>query len=216
VKQGFPKTVPEKGDRDMSMRRTGFLALGALALGVVSPVHAGEGGKAISNPVVVIKTSEGAIKVELWAGKAPGTVKNFLRYVDEKFYDGTIFHRVIENFMIQGGGMTANMRRKTTHEPIKNEAKAELKNKRGTIAMARTSDVHSATAQFFINVKDNKFLDHRSKTPEGFGYAAFGRVVDGMEVVDKIRAVRTGSVRGFKDVPLKPVTIESVRQLKKE
>jgi len=200
----------------MSMRWAGFLALGALALGVVSSVHAEEGGKAISNPVVVIKTSEGAIKVELWADKAPGTVKNFLRYVDEKFYDGTVFHRVIENFMIQGGGLTATMKRKATHEPIKNEAKAELKNDRGTIAMARTSDVDSATAQFFINVKDNGFLNHRNETPEGFGYAAFGRVVEGMDVVDKIRAVKTGSVGGSQDVPLKPVTIESVRRFEKE
>ncbi|HUT36967.1 MAG TPA: peptidylprolyl isomerase [Planctomycetota bacterium] len=170
----------------------------------------------MANPVVVIKTSEGSIKVELWADKAPGTVKNFLRYADEKSYDGTIFHRVISNFMIQGGGMTRDLRRKTTHDPIKNEAKATLKNDRGTIAMARTTEVDSATAQFFINVKDNPGLNHRDETEDGFGYCAFGKVTEGMDVVDKIRVVKTGVVSGYKDVPLKPITIESVRRQEKE
>ncbi len=191
------------------------LALGAMVLAFGSWASAAEGEKAIANPTVVIKTSEGTVKVELWADKAPGTVKNFLRYVDEKFYDGTVFHRVIANFMIQGGGLTADLKRKATHDPIKNEAKAELKHDRGTIAMARTGEVDSATSQFFINVKDNPFLNHRDETDDGFGYCAFGKVTEGMDVVDKIRAVKTGVVSGSKDVPLKPVTIESVRRQEK-
>jgi len=154
--------------------------------------------------------------VELWADKAPGTVKNFLRYVDEKFYEGTILHRVISNFMIQGGGLTRDLRRKATHDPIKNEAKSDLKNVRGTIAMARTSDVDSATSQFFINVRDNHGLNHQDETEEGFGYCVFGKVVEGMDVVDKIRAVKTGVVSGYKDVPLTPVVIESVKRQEKE
>jgi peptidyl-prolyl cis-trans isomerase B (cyclophilin B) len=155
-----------------------------------------------------METSEGTIKIELWADKAPKTVENFLSYVDEKFYDGTIFHRVIENFMIQGGGFTADMKQKNTHAPIKNEAKADLKNLRATIAMARTGVVDSATAQFFINVVDNSFLDHAGETPRTFGYAVFGKVIDGMDVVDKIREVQTGEG----DVPVKVVLIKSVQR----
>ena len=192
------------------------LAVGAAVSASGSWASAAEGEKAIANPLIVIKTSEGTIKVELWADKAPGTVKNFLRYADEKFYDGTVFHRVIANFMIQGGGMTADLRRKATHDPIKNEAKADLKNARGTIAMARTGEVDSATSQFFINVKDNPGLNHQDETEDGFGYCVFGKVTEGMDVVDKIRAVKTGVVSGSKDVPLKPVTIESVRRQEKE
>ena len=193
-------------------RRVMALVLGAVASATGPWALAAEGEKAIANPTVVIKTSEGTIKVELWADKAPGTVKNFLRYTDEKFYDGTVFHRVIANFMIQGGGLTAELRRKPTHEAIKNEAKPALRNDRGTIAMARTSDVDSATSQFFINVKDNPGLNQRDTTPEGFGYCVFGKVVEGMDVVDKIRVVKTGAVGGYKDVPLKPVVIESIRR----
>jgi len=162
--------------------------------------------------VVVIQTSEGTIKAELWADQAPATVANFLRYADERFYDGTVFHRVISNFMIQGGGLTPDLRRKATHPPIVNEAKPGLKNARGTLAMARTSDVNSATSQFFINVADNAFLNHRDKTPQGFGYCVFGKVTAGMDVVDKIKAVKTGTVSGYQDAPLKPVVIESVRR----
>ncbi len=165
------------------------------------------------NPKVVIETSEGVIKIELWAEKAPETVKNFLRYVDEKFYDGTIFHRVIDNFMIQGGGFTADMQQKATHQPIKNEATAELKNDRGTIAMARTRDVNSATCQFFINVKDNGFLNHTDDTPRGFGYAVFGKVFEGMDVVDRVKKVKTTTSGRFRDVPEKPVVIRKVRHL---
>ncbi len=164
------------------------------------------------NPVVVMETSEGAVKIELWADKAPISVKNFLRYVDEGFYAGTVFHRVISNFMIQGGGMTPDMKPKKTRDPIKNEASPELKNTRGTIAMARTNIVNSATSQFFINVVDNDFLDHKNKTPAGFGYAAFGQVIDGMDVVDKIKDVKTTSVGPHQDVPVTPVVITSIKR----
>lgn len=165
------------------------------------------------NPVVLMETSLGNIKIELDQAKAPVTVKNVLSYVDEKFYDGTIFHRVINNFMIQGGGFTQDMQQKKTNAPIKNEAGNGLKNKRGTIAMARTMVVDSATAQFFINVIDNDFLDHRDETPQGFGYAVFGKVLEGMDVVDKIKAVRTGSKMGSSDVPLDAVVIRSVKMV---
>lgn len=165
------------------------------------------------NPVVVVETSEGAIKIELWQNQAPVTVRNFLRYVDEGFYDGTIFHRVISDFMIQGGGLTPDMKTKKTRDPIKNEAKPELKNEQGTIAMARTNLVNSATAQFFINLEDNDFLDHKSKTPDGFGYAVFGKVIEGMDVVDKIKSVETTSFGQFQDVPASPVVIQSVKRL---
>jgi cyclophilin family peptidyl-prolyl cis-trans isomerase len=165
------------------------------------------------NPVVLMETSLGNVKMELDQAKAPITVKNFLSYVDEKFYDGTIFHRVIDGFMIQGGGFTPDMQQKPTKAPIKNEAGNGLSNKRGTIAMARTMVVDSATAQFFINVVDNDFLDHRDNTPQGFGYAVFGKVIEGMDVVDKIKAVRTGSKMGFQDVPVEPVIIKSVRRV---
>lgn len=163
------------------------------------------------NPQVLMETSMGSIKIELFKEKAPITVRNFLTYVKEGFYDGLVFHRVISNFMIQGGGMDANMQSKPTKFAIKNEAANGLSNKIGTLAMARTSVVDSATAQFFINVADNAFLDHRGKTPDLFGYAVFGQVVEGMDVVDAIRQVKTGSKGGHSDVPLEPVTIKSVK-----
>jgi peptidyl-prolyl cis-trans isomerase B (cyclophilin B) len=174
-------------------------------------------GSAISediNPKVELKTSKGSIVLELYVDNAPETVKNFMAYVDANYYDGTIFHRVIPNFMIQGGGFTPDMKRKTTQAPIKNEADKGLKNDRGTIAMARTGDPHSATAQFFINTKNNDFLNHRDKTQQGWGYAAFGRVVEGMKTVDAISAVKTGTVGGFRDVPEEPVVIISAKRLK--
>ena len=167
-----------------------------------------------TNPVVLMKTSLGRIRIELWPGKAPETVKNFLQYVDEGFYDGTIFHRVIESFMIQGGGFTPDMKQKPTHAPVKNEASAELKNDRGTIAMARTMVVDSATTQFFINVVDNLSLNHRDSSSAGFGYAVFGKVIDGMDVVDKIKGVATSNSGQFQNVPVKPVVIESVKREK--
>jgi cyclophilin family peptidyl-prolyl cis-trans isomerase len=167
-----------------------------------------------ANPVVLMKTSLGLIRIELWPGKAPETVKNFLQYVDEGFYDGTIFHRVIGNFMIQGGGFTPDMNQKPTKAPVKNEASADLKNDRGTIAMARTMVVDSATGQFFINVVDNASLDHRDNSPAGFGYAVFGKVIDGMDVVDEIKGVATSNSGPFQNVPVKPVVIESVKREK--
>lgn len=166
----------------------------------------------MANPVVVMETSKGSITIELWADKSPVTVENFLKYVDEKFYDGTIFHRVIPNFMIQGGGFTADINQKKSHAPIKNEARSDVGNNRGTIAMARTSVVDSATAQFFINHVDNDFLTHQSKTPQGYGYCVFGKVTEGMTVVDEIAKVRTGVKAGMQDVPVQTVSITSVRR----
>ncbi|MBI4483045.1 MAG: peptidyl-prolyl cis-trans isomerase [Acidobacteria bacterium] len=163
------------------------------------------------NPVVIMETSLGSIKIELFEGKAPTSVKNFLDYANSGFYEGTIFHRVIPDFMIQGGGLTADMVRKPTRPSIKNEATNGLSNTRGTIAMARTPEIDSASSQFFINVKDNKGLDYRDKTPDGFGYAVFGRVVEGMDVVDKIRYVKTGMKAGNQNVPLETIVIKSVK-----
>jgi peptidyl-prolyl cis-trans isomerase B (cyclophilin B) len=159
---------------------------------------------------VVIETSLGNIEVELNADKAPISVENFLKYVNKKHYDGTIFHRVIKGFMIQGGGMDEKLKERKTDAPIKNEAANGLRNDRGTIAMARTSVVDSATSQFFINVVDNDFLNYRSPTPQGFGYAVFGKVTSGMDVVDKIREVPTGNSGGMSDVPTTPVVIKSI------
>jgi cyclophilin family peptidyl-prolyl cis-trans isomerase len=160
---------------------------------------------------VLMETSHGPITVELDDEKAPVTVANFLAYVDEGLYDNTIFHRVIPNFMIQGGGFEPGMRQKATKAPIKNESANGLQNKRGTLAMARTNVADSATAQFFINVVDNAFLD-RANAQDRVGYAVFGRVVDGMEVVDKIKAVPTGSKGGHQNVPTQDVVITSVRR----
>lgn len=163
-------------------------------------------------PVVLIDTSVGQIKVQLNPDKAPKTVENFLKYVDKKFYDKTIFHRVIKGFMIQGGGHTADMNEKTVlFPPVTNEAKNGLSNKRGTIAMARTNDIHSATAQFFINVADNLQLDHRSD--DRYGYAVFGEVTAGMDVVDKIRNSPTTTKNDYADVPVKTITIKSIRKI---
>lgn len=164
---------------------------------------------AAANPVVVLSTSIGDITIELNSEKAPITVKNFLSYVDAGFYDGTIFHRVIPDFMIQGGGFTKDMKQKATRPPIKNEADNGLRNSRGTVTMARTSDVNSATSQFFINLKDNIFLDHMVRD---FGYAVFGKVIKGMEVVDKIAAVRTGNRGMQQNVPIDHVIIKSARR----
>jgi cyclophilin family peptidyl-prolyl cis-trans isomerase len=162
------------------------------------------------NPTVVVETSLGTIKIEVFQDKAPVTAKNFLAYIDEKFYDGTIFHRVIPTFMIQGGGFLPDMQEKPTQRPIRNESFNGLSNKRGTLAMARTNDPDSATAQFFINVEDNMPLDRGPGNP---GYAVFGKVIDGMDVVDKIRAVPTASRGGHQDVPVEPVIIKSVRRI---
>ena len=188
------------------MRKTVWLAaLLLLACGVAFGAEtAPKGGR----PVVQFETSMGVIKVELYPDKAPITVKNFLAYVRDGHYDGTVFHRVIRDFMIQGGGFTKEMKEKgTKYPPIKNEAENGLSNDRGAVSMARTSVVDSATAQFFINTVNNDFLNHRSKTPQGYGYAVFGKVIEGMDVVDKVRAVPTGSSGMHQDVPKQPVVI---------
>ncbi|MBR5882845.1 MAG: peptidyl-prolyl cis-trans isomerase [Mailhella sp.] len=164
----------------------------------------------MSNPMVLMETSSGDILLELFEDKAPVTVANFMRYVDEEFYNYTIFHRVLKDFMIQGGGLGVRMDEKATHEPIQNEAGNGLKNVRGTIAMARTSDPHSAAAQFFINLVDNDFLDHEDDTPENFGYCVFGKVEDGMDVVDKIAKLKVKAQGEHEAVPLDMVVITRI------
>jgi cyclophilin family peptidyl-prolyl cis-trans isomerase len=172
----------------------------------------GPSSQPASAPVVVIETSMGDITVELFPDKAPKSVANFLKYADDGFFAGTIFHRVIPGFMVQGGGFSAKMQQKPTNAAIVNEARADVKNLRGTLAMARTGQVDSATAQFFISVKDNDFLDHKDETARGFGYAVFGKVVSGMDVVDKIVAVKTGNYGQFENVPVEAVEIKAVRR----
>jgi len=181
----------------------GFLLLQAVTLAA-----------APANPKVLMKTSKGEITLELYPDKAPVTVKNFLSYVDKKFYDGTIFHRVIKGFMIQGGGLTGDMHEKAAGPTIKNEAANGLKNLKGTIAMARGGEINSADSQFFINHIDNPYLDHQSKDPDKYGYAVFGKVVAGMDVVEAIASVPVGSKRGHADVPREPVVILSVSRVK--
>ena len=186
---------------------------GAADTTIAAPDAAPEPEQAKETDMVIIKTTLGDIKVKLAADKAPLTVANFLAYVDSKHYDGTIFHRVIDGFMIQGGGFDKEMRQKPTKAPIKNEAANGLLNKRGTLAMARTAIVDSATSQFFINVKDNGFLDFRAPNPQGFGYCVFGEVVEGLDVVDQIKGVRTATKAGMSDVPLETVEILSVTRV---
>jgi cyclophilin family peptidyl-prolyl cis-trans isomerase len=176
--------------------------LAALLLSLGNFLHAAES----ANPVVLMETNKGNIRIELWADKAPITVANFLRYTEANFYNGLIFHRVIPSFMIQGGGFNPAMVQSSTFEPIKNEATSELKNLRGTLAMARTQVVDSASSQFFINLVD------ADDTARGFGYAVFGEVIEGMDVVDMIATVPTGNAQGHQNVPLEPVIITSVRR----
>ncbi len=178
----------------------------ACALGAMQGTHAAD-----TLPVVKFETTKGDFEIELYPDRAPKTVENFLAYVKAGQYDGTIFHRVIPDFMIQGGGYTPDMGERDTRAPIENEADNGLKNERGTLAMARTGDPHSATAQFFINVSDNAFLDFRSKDMQGWGYAVFGKVVTGMEAVDAIVAVPTTNVGPMGDVPVDTVLIESAK-----
>jgi len=188
------------------IKNTFVLLLGLVVFGSFSTVIADD-----SNPRVRMSTTSGDIVLELNAALAPKSVENFLTYVKDGFYDGTIFHRVISNFMIQGGGFDKDFKKKAVRASVKNEADNGLQNTRGTIAMARTSDPHSATAQFFINVVDNQFLNHRSKTSRGWGYAVFGKVIEGMDVVDKIRKEKTKSGGPFpKDVPQNTVEIKSM------
>jgi len=174
----------------------------------------GANGGGVTNPKVRMTTSAGIVEIELDAKRAPLSTENFLNYVDEGAYDGTIFHRVIPRFMIQGGGFTPGMQQKPTGKPIKNEADNGLKNTAGTIAMARTGDPHSATAQFFINTVDNPFLDHRDKSTQGWGYTVFGRVTSGMDVVKKIEAVPTGNRGMHQNVPREDVVIQKIERVK--
>ena len=160
--------------------------------------------------MIRFETTLGNFTIELYEDKAPVSAENFLKYVDEAFFDGTVFHRIVPGFVIQGGGFTEDMSQKKNHPPIKNEADNGVKNTRGTLSMARTNDINSATSQFFVNLKDNDFLDH---TRGNFGYAVFGKVTEGMDVIDKIAAVKTGRRRGFEDVPLDPVIMTSVRRV---
>ena len=190
------------------------MTLKIIAIAFVCVAVMSVGSARAANPVVVVDTSLGSFKVELYEDKAPGTVKNFLGYVDDKFYDGTIFHRVIDGFMVQGGGFEPGMKKKETKPAIKNESANGLSNLRGTLAMARTSDPDSATSQFFISVADNTRLD-RAKDPRGVGYCVFGKVIEGMDVVDKIRMAETTSKDGHDDVPVKDVVIKSIRVEKK-
>jgi cyclophilin family peptidyl-prolyl cis-trans isomerase len=163
--------------------------------------------------MIRFETTLGNFTVELYDDKAPVSAENFLKYVDEGFFDGTVFHRIVPGFVIQGGGFTEDMTQKKNHPPIKNEADNGVKNTRGTLSMARTNDINSATSQFFVNLKDNDFLDH---TRGNFGYAVFGKVTEGMDVIDKIAAVKTGRRRGFEDVPLDAVIMTSVRRADKK
>lgn len=188
------------------MMKTILKTLAALAFGIALAAPA-----LAQNPVVEVKTTLGSVHIELYPARAPKSVENFLQYVKDRFYDGTIFHRVIPGFMVQGGGFTSDMEQKPTRAPVPNEAGNGLKNDTGTIAMARTNDPHSATAQFFINVADNAPLNHTAPNPQGYGYAVFGKVVKGMDVVNKIVAVPTGRRMQHSDVPVKPVVIQSIR-----
>jgi cyclophilin family peptidyl-prolyl cis-trans isomerase len=186
-----------------------MLAGGLLVGGLVA-----QAAETTGNPKVRLSTNLGAIELELYADKAPGTVKNFLEYVDAGFYNGTIFHRVIRGFMVQGGGFESGMKQRPARGPIKNEAENGLKNLAGTIAMARTPDPHSASAQFFINTVDNPFLDHRDKSTQGWGYCVFGRVTNGMDVVKQIEATPTGRTGPHGDVPRQDVVIQKAERIK--
>jgi cyclophilin family peptidyl-prolyl cis-trans isomerase len=194
------------------MKFVNFSCILALVLFFVIPAGVAAQEEA-GNPMVEVRTNLGDFTLELDPEKAPKSVENFLNYVDKKFYDGTIFHRVIPNFMIQGGGFMPDMMKKAAGAPIENEAKNGLKNLKGTIAMARTAEIHSATCQFFINVKDNQGLDFRGETPDKYGYAVFGKVIDGMDTVEKIEKVKTATKGAYGDVPDKPVIIKSMRRI---
>jgi peptidyl-prolyl cis-trans isomerase B (cyclophilin B) len=192
------------------------LALTSLALSGTALAAPSKGKPAASkNPVVIIKTNLGTMKAEIFQDKVPGTAENFLKYVDDKFYDGIIFHRVVKDFVDQAGGFDEKLTQKPTREPIKNEALAELKNVAGTLSMARTMNPNSATSQFYINVKDNPALDHRDDSPAGIGYCVFGKIIEGADVYTKINQVQTGAQGMFpQDVPVKAVVIESIRRSK--
>lgn len=198
------------------MKQLWWALISSLVLGLTA-CDGGSGEQPLppsNNPRVLISTSLGDMVVELQPQEAPKTVANFLQYVEDGFYDGTIFHRIIDGFMVQGGGLTPDMVKKPTRAPIVNEADNGLRNIPGTIAMARTTDPHSATSQFFINVAVNSDLDFREKTPRAWGYAVFGRVIKGMDVLQAIKGVPTGTEAGRSDVPLEPVIIHSITLIK--
>ena len=173
-------------------------------------LNSGANAEMTTNTKIIIKTTSGDIKIELYDDKAPMTSENFKKYIESGYFTDTIFHRVIKNFMIQGGGFTAEMSEKDSMPPIKNEANNGISNERGTIAMARTPDPHSASSQFFINLKDNNFLDFTAETSQGWGYCAFGKVFEGMDILDKIALVDTGSYGAHQDVPKEPITINEI------
>ena len=203
-----------KAKQEVSRRMKFVNLLCLLTLSVLFLVPAGTAAEEEgNNPMVEVTTNLGSFTLELYPDKAPISVKNFLDYVSKKFYDGTIFHRVIPTFMIQGGGFTPDMMKKATGAPIQNEAKNGLSNLKGTIAMARTSEINSATCQFFINVKDNPGLDYKGDSPADYGYAVFGKVIDGMDTVEKIKGVPTTTKEPYQNVPVKPVIIKSMRRV---
>lgn len=204
----FGRPMRIEGRIEMRIRMMLFFMASVAAVGFSADADSGQG-----NPKVTVKTSKGPIVIELYPDAAPKTVENFLRYARWGHYDGTIFHRVIPDFMIQGGGFDQDLKQKLTEMPIENEADNGLKNDRGTVAMARTNDPHSATAQFFINTKDNNFLNFQGKTPQGWGYAVFGKVLEGMDVVDAISQVETEKRGSMANVPVEPVIIKSVTVL---
>ena len=185
-----------------------IVVIGSFCVGTI--FHPAYSDTSNGNPMIKMTTSKGDITIEMYADDAPETVANFQNYVESGFFDGLIFHRVIKGFMIQGGGFTPDMKQKKTEAPIQNEADNGLKNEVGTLAMARTGDPHSATAQFFINLVDNDFLNHTGKNPQGWGYAVFGKVVEGMDIVTSIGDVATGQVGPYGDVPLEAIVIEKV------
>lgn len=193
----------------MFKRMLVLMLVGVLSAGCVSLVKKGNA----MNHTVIIETSKGTMTAELWADKAPDTVDNFLQYVDSGYYDGLVFHRIIEGFMIQGGGFDLRMEKKATRDPIKNEARSDVRNERGTLSMARTMVVDSGTSQFFVNHADNAALDHRDKTEQGYGYCVFGKLVDGYDVLDAIAGVKTGVMGGYRDIPVEPVVIKSIRRV---
>ena len=209
----FPATAPasERSHGSFAGRALRCLAMAFLGVALavaLAPATSRAAAQPSSDPVVKLETSLGDIVLRLDARKAPITVANFIQYVKSGHYDGTVFHRVIKNFMIQGGGMTPELKEKRTVAPIRNEADNGLRNQKYTIAMARTSDPHSASSQFFINTRNNDFLDFKAKTPQGWGYAVFGKVIQGQNVVDKIEAVTTGRKGYHEDVPVTPVIIK--------
>ena len=181
-----------------------------LALTTIIFINNGVNAEMATNTIITVKTSLGDIKLELFNDKAPITAENFEKYIKSNYFTNSIFHRVIKDFMVQGGGFTTEMKEKETMSPIKNEANNKISNERGTIAMARTNDPHSASAQFFINLKDNAFLDFKSETTQGWGYCVFGKVIEGIEVIDKIAMVDTGSYGPHQDVPKDPVIIKEI------